>query len=118
MDYNWIKIAEPLAEGKHLVPPLKLGRIKIKGKVLFITHCKGKYFAANDACPHAGASLSQGWVNEKGEVLCPFHRYTFDVETGKNTSGEGLHLQTYPVEVREDGVFIGFEKPKKTGWFW
>jgi 3-phenylpropionate/trans-cinnamate dioxygenase ferredoxin subunit len=29
-------------------------------------------------------------------------------------SGEGYYLKTYPVEEREDGVFVGFEESR---WF-
>jgi nitrite reductase/ring-hydroxylating ferredoxin subunit len=48
-----------------------------------------------------------------GNIVCPLHRYKFSLVNGRNVSGEGYYLKTYPVEQREDGLYIGFEK----SWF-
>ena len=37
-------------------------------------------------CPHMGGPLDQGRV-ENGEVVCPWHRYRYDLTTGE---GRGL----------------------------
>jgi 3-phenylpropionate/trans-cinnamate dioxygenase ferredoxin subunit len=34
----------------------------------------------------------------------------FDLKNGRNTSGEGYFLKTFPVEVRENGVFVQFDE--------
>lgn len=62
-------------------------------------------FAAT--CPHASAKLCDGWVDAQGRVVCPLHKYRFDPANGRNTSGEGYKLKTYPVEVRDGKIFIG-----------
>jgi 3-phenylpropionate/trans-cinnamate dioxygenase ferredoxin subunit len=31
------------------------------------------------------------------------------MKNGRNTSGEGYFLKTYPVETRPEGIFIGFK---------
>jgi 3-phenylpropionate/trans-cinnamate dioxygenase ferredoxin subunit len=31
------------------------------------------------------------------------------MKNGRNTSGEGYFLKTYPIELREEGLFIGFQ---------
>ena len=64
-------------------------------------------YAFTAACPHAGAPLCDGWVDAMGRIVCPEHKYRFDPANGRNTSGEGYKLFTYPVEVREGGIFIG-----------
>lgn len=66
-------------------------------------------FAFGDKCPHNGASLSRGSCTNKNEVVCPLHRYSFDLETGKATSGGAFALKTYPVEIKEEGVFVGIK---------
>jgi phenylpropionate dioxygenase-like ring-hydroxylating dioxygenase large terminal subunit len=38
----------------------------------------GVVSAALDACPHRGARLSQGWVDE-GCITCPYHGWRFDI---------------------------------------
>jgi len=66
-------------------------------------------FAFGDKCPHNGASLSRGSCTNKNEVVCPLHRYSFDLENGKATSGGAFALKTYPVEIKEEGVFVGIK---------
>lgn len=41
----------------------------------------GAVFAIDDLCPHAGASLSTGYV-EKGCVTCPWHGWRFRLSDG------------------------------------
>lgn len=42
----------------------------------------GTFWALNDTCTHAKASLAEGWV-EDGCVECPIHSSKFDLRTGK-----------------------------------
>lgn len=63
-------------------------------------------FAAT--CPHAGARLCEGWTDAAGRVVCPLHKYRFDPANGRNTSGEGYKLKTYPVEIRNDRIFVAY----------
>jgi len=49
----------------------------------------GSPFAIEDACNHAGASLSEG--DRKGtRVACPMHGYLFDLTTGRLVEPRGL----------------------------
>lgn len=109
MATNWIKIANLPPVGKELVRCGSVAKMTINGKVLFLANKDGKYFAGENKCPHAGAPLHTGQLNAAGDIVCPYHRYCFDIDSGKNTSGEGYYLKTYPIEVREDGLYIGFE---------
>jgi nitrite reductase/ring-hydroxylating ferredoxin subunit len=45
--------------------------------------------AIEDACNHAGASLSEG-EREGGCVACPMHGYVFELTTGRLVSPRGL----------------------------
>lgn len=68
---------------------------------------RDRLFAIADRCPHAGASLSEGHVNEFGEVVCPLHHYCYDLKTGEEASSRTDAVRTYPIEIRSDGVYIG-----------
>lgn len=68
----------------------------------------GAVFAFPATCPHAGARLCEGWLDPLGRVVCPLHKYRFDPVNGRNTSGEGYKLKTWPVDVRESGIFVAF----------
>ncbi|KAH9942812.1 hypothetical protein B0H21DRAFT_867514, partial [Amylocystis lapponica] len=60
-------------------------------------------YAMEASCPHLGADLSHAEIEEceTGLVaVCPWHRYDFDLRTGKSETG--LKACTYVVEVRTD----------------
>jgi nitrite reductase/ring-hydroxylating ferredoxin subunit len=60
-------------------------------------------YAMEASCPHLGADLSHAEIEECEDTaiaVCPWHRYDFDLKTGK--SDTGLKACTYKVEVRKD----------------
>jgi len=66
----------------------------------------GEFFAVDDTCTHAQASLSEGWV-EDGQVECPLHGGTFCLRTGDvlgppPVRGVGAHR----VLVRDEQVWL------------
>lgn len=108
--YNWYRINdEQVADEKAITVH------EVNGKKICFTRHEGQLYAFAYKCPHAGGIMAEGFVDEKGNVTCPLHRYRFNVKNGYNSSGEGFYLKTYPVELREDGVFVGLEK-SWLGW--
>jgi nitrite reductase/ring-hydroxylating ferredoxin subunit len=105
---RWVKVAEAVSE----IPfgDNRLAEVEADGKRI----CMGKHndtlFAFAQKCPHASGFLSQGFIDALGNVVCPLHRYKFCLKNGRNVSGEGYYLKHWPVEVREDGVYVGLEK--------
>ncbi|MEJ7779861.1 MAG: Rieske 2Fe-2S domain-containing protein [Daejeonella sp.] len=92
-----------------------LKQVHISGKRVCVVKAEGKIFAVQNRCPHAGADLSKGWCRN-GNIVCPYHRHEFNLETGRGKASQGNYIQTYPVEVRADGVYVGV---KKAWWkFW
>ena len=81
-------------------------KIKVNGKSLCLVGYEDGVYAVGATCPHAGADLSGGWCKD-GKLICPFHRYSYDIKTGKGDPGQNDYVETYPVEVRDDGVYIG-----------
>ncbi|TRM66767.1 DUF455-domain-containing protein [Schizophyllum amplum] len=60
------------------------------------------------SCPHLGADMSHADIEEYGEeddmtvvAVCPWHRYDFDLRTGK--SEMGMQTCTYAIEVKAEG---------------
>ncbi len=66
----------------------------------------GKFFAIEDQCTHAGASLAEGTL--AGTVVtCPWHGATFDVATGAVLSAPAFeNVATYKVQVQGEDVQI------------
>ena len=90
-------------------PDNQLLDLSVDGKKITLAKFKDRYFAFAQKCPHASGRMAQGYINPLGQVVCPLHRYAFDMKNGRNTTGEGYFLKTYPVELRPEGLFIGFK---------
>jgi len=90
---------------------------KPMAKKITLAKAGDNLFACAYKCPHASGILADGFIDAMDNIVCPVHRYKFSLQNGRDTSGEGYHLKTYAVEVREDGVYIGFEEKGLFGWF-
>ncbi len=101
---TWYKIAESIAEINFSADGL--AETEANGKRICIARLNDQLFACTQKCPHAGGTLSEGYIDAIGNIVCPLHRYKYSLQNGRNTSGEGYFLKTYPVEIREDGVFV------------
>jgi NAD(P)H-dependent nitrite reductase small subunit len=69
---------------------------------------KGKYYAVANKCPHRGAPLGEGRI-EEGIVICPNHEWRFKLENGANMQNPELFIPTYPVKVKNENIYIGLE---------
>lgn len=59
-----------------------------------------------DSCPHQGASFSGGHcVN--GNIVCPFHKYSFRLNDGSGLNTPGQNLELLKVEQRETAIYVG-----------
>ena len=112
---SWIKIAESTEEihfGEN-----DLAEVAADEKRICVGKHRGELFAFAAKCPHAGGVLAEGFIDALGNVVCPLHRYRFCLKNGRNVSGEGYYLKHWPVEVREEGVFVGLEAKSFLGLF-
>lgn len=109
-DYNWHKVFDSIEEAKEQVPQRKLKQFKVEGRTICFAHTAVGFFGIEDACPHLGHSLSRGTTNYLNEVICPWHSYRYSLSSGKECDWRTRNAATYPVDVREDGVYIGIKK--------
>jgi len=76
------------------------------GEAIAVFHDGDRFYALNDRCPHAEASLSQGWVDD-GAVECPKHGSVFDLRTGAVLSMPATRdAVTHRVEVADGTVWL------------
>lgn len=103
--YQWFKIA-PDVESLQLKES-EIHTVECNGKKICLSLHHEKLYGFAYTCPHASGIMANGYIDALGNVVCPLHRYKFSLENGRNTSGEGYFLKTYPIEIRNDGVYIG-----------
>jgi len=105
--YKWEKVADHVNELDFSENQIAV--VELKGKQICIGKYKDELFAFVYKCPHAGGILAEGHIDALGNIVCPLHRYKYNMANGRNVSGEGYYLKHWPVEIRTDGVFVGQE---------
>lgn len=71
------------------------------GRKVAVFKAHGRILACKDRCPHMGADLSDGRV-VGGAVVCGWHGWTFDLETGRCLNKDWAKVETYRVRVAGD----------------
>lgn len=124
------------ASGKRFIPAAKVsdlpdGKMKsfrVENRDILVAMVGGKYYAADNKCPHLGGNLSRGSL-EGTVVTCPLHGSQFDLAGGRVirwTTWTGLKLwadsvfrsaigrippqqplRIYPVKVEGENIIVG-----------
>lgn len=77
------------------------------GKMIALFHTDEGWYAIDDFCPHQGASLAEGHV-EDDLVMCPWHAWRFSIKDGTwadNPSGK-VKCGSYQTRVVDDEVQV------------
>jgi len=95
----WYKVTGP----DYGQPSIR--KVRAGSKQLCLVSDGLNVYALASQCPHAGAELSGGWCQD-GKLVCPFHRYSYDLSTGRGSAGQNDFVQTYLTEKRPDGIYV------------
>lgn len=100
---KWVKLSIAVPETDFV------GMVKVEGEKLCLVKHQGEVYVVQNSCPHAGGILSGGWCKE-GHLICPVHRWGYDLKTGRGCEGQGDYIKIYPTEVRPDGIYVGLKQ--------
>lgn len=90
------------------VPPGVVREIRIAEKTIALANIEGSFYAISNRCLHRGGPLGQGPLN--GTTLtCPWHGWGYNMTTGKVNHNQAVGVACYPVEVRDQDVFINVD---------
>lgn len=100
----FVKVAE-----KKDVPLGRSIAVDVAGKRVAIFNVDGHFYAIDDACSHAGGTLSEGSL--AGDVVtCPWHGATFNVKTGTALSAPAFDaVSSYKVKAEGNDLHIEIE---------
>jgi nitrite reductase (NADH) small subunit len=88
--------------------PVGLGRSFRVGEhavAVFRTRA-GKVFAVANRCPHKGGPLAEGML-AGDQVVCPYHAFRYQADSGECDQANACAVTTYPVEVAGETVRVG-----------
>ena len=83
--------------------------VQVNGKEIAIFNVKGKYYAINNICIHAGGPLNEGVIDEdKCQVTCTWHGWGYDLASGKCVTHpkQDVFTESYSVKVQGDEIFV------------
>jgi nitrite reductase (NADH) small subunit/3-phenylpropionate/trans-cinnamate dioxygenase ferredoxin subunit len=79
--------------------------VEAGNKLVAVFHQADGFHAIDDVCPHMGASLGSGYV-EDGIVTCPWHAWRFRLADGTWADCPRIKIGCYPVRIVGDEVQV------------
>lgn len=90
------------------VPEGKAREVEVDGRIIALFHVDGVISAIDGLCPHQGGPLADGSI-EGPLVYCPWHRWGFEIRTGRSMVNPTWKQTVYPVEVKGQEVWVGLD---------
>jgi 3-phenylpropionate/trans-cinnamate dioxygenase ferredoxin subunit len=112
-----LSLAEAPGEGTYLL-------VDLAGHRIGVFCVEGRYFALADRCPHRGAPLCSSGevvsaVDGVGDerrvtragalVRCPWHKWDFDIASGRCEVDARLRVRRYEVRVDGDELVVSLD---------
>jgi len=74
-------------------------------KTICVANVAGTNYAMDNVCLHRGGPLGQGMI-ENGKVVCPWHGWQWDPQTGQAVQNPSLKIAAYPLKIENGDVLI------------
>ncbi len=97
-DYTTVAKVGEIPEGQGVAFPLG-------DRMVAVFNDHGQYYAIDDCCPHMGASLAEGML-ENGVVACPWHDWRFCVHDGTWCDNRRIKIDRFEVRVQGDEIQV------------
>jgi nitrite reductase (NADH) small subunit len=68
-------------------------------------HIPSGFFATENTCPHRGGPLGEGDIIFN-EIVCPWHLWSFEIETGVCVGNPEIRIATHDVRVEGDRILV------------
>lgn len=92
--------------------------VEVKGKEITVLNVDGDYYAVENFCPHMGGPVGNGPLDTDGDrniIMCPFHEWRFDLESGKVVFPSKMKVMSYDVEEYDDVTLEKYEVNVESG---
>jgi nitrite reductase (NADH) small subunit len=102
--------------------------LEVGGHRVGLYRVAGSFYVLADRCPHRGAPLCSGRVatpieangdtivlgRRRSIVRCPWHKWEFDIVTGRSLVDSRLRVRRYAVRVEGGHVVVSLARPDET----
>ncbi|MBL8473461.1 MAG: non-heme iron oxygenase ferredoxin subunit [Rhodocyclaceae bacterium] len=89
----------------------KVRKVDINGNLVAVYNLSGTFYATQDGCTHAAASLSEGEIVDDECIACPVHDGTFHIPSGQPMSFPcEVAIRTYKVIEQDGDVLVDLDQ--------
>ena len=83
------------------------GRLRVEhgGRDILVVSVGGEIYACGNICAHQHVPALHSGTLSGRTISCPMHGWTYDLESGASTIGEG-RIPVYAVAVRDDDILL------------
>jgi nitrite reductase/ring-hydroxylating ferredoxin subunit len=78
---------------------------EVNGLSVAVFNVNGQFFASSPVCPHEDGPLGDGTI-EGDAVVCPWHGFDFDLNTGACLVDPELKVPVYPTKVDGKDILV------------
>ncbi len=96
--------AQEIAEGAAKL-------LRARGEEIAVFKFNGELYGIQNICPHEGGQLCKGTI-DSGEVVCPLHRYKFDLKTGTCSTDPRLKAKIFQLVNQNDQYALAPEEDR------
>lgn len=79
--------------------------VPVDGRMVAVFRQGEEWFAIDDLCPHMGASLAEGYVEDQ-TVTCPWHAWRFCIRDGTWEDNPRTRVDCFEVKVDGEDVLV------------
>lgn len=97
-DFTTVARTEAITEGTGQA-------FAVNGRMVAVFYHGGEYFAIDDFCPHMGASLAGGPIDD-GVVACPWHFWRFRLRDGAWMDNPNICVDSFDVRVLDGEIQV------------
>jgi nitrite reductase/ring-hydroxylating ferredoxin subunit len=91
------------------IAPGQGGTFRVGERLVAVFNRDGQYHAIDDMCPHMGASLGAGSMDDQGVVTCPWHAWHFSVCDGTWCDNPRIKIDAFDVRVVGEEIQVRVE---------
>lgn len=94
-----------LTTRSELPPADEVKEFPCGDRAICVANVNGTIHAMDNVCLHRGGPLGQGSI-EDGKVVCPWHGWQYDPQTGEAAHDRAAKVAVFPVRVENEDVLI------------
>jgi nitrite reductase/ring-hydroxylating ferredoxin subunit len=88
------------------LPPGRAVEKQILARRVAVFNHDGRLIGLESDCKHMRASLAKGGAITDGQLVCAWHGWKYNIETGECINMPGFKLKKYDVELDGDAIYL------------